>query len=94
MQISLHFFQEKYLSSLTDVTKRGHWYYAANPNSRVQKDVQFQAFACVTTSVISDEEVYAYIVQTITHNKPPHPGRSWERRRGRHPNYFPPGRSS
>lgn len=44
------------------MTKVGDQYYAAHLNSRVLKDVPFQAFACETTSVISDKEVDAYAV--------------------------------
>lgn len=56
------FLQERDPSTLTKMTKVGDQYYAAHLNSRVLKDVPFQAFACETTSVISDKEVDAYAV--------------------------------
>lgn len=36
----------------------------------------------------------AYAALTFTHNKPPHPGQTWERRVGGHLNQYPPGHSS
>lgn len=72
----------------------GDQYYDVHPNSRVVIEVPFQAFACEATSVTSVEEFDAYAAQTIAHGKPPNPGRSWKRRGGGQPNYFPPDGSS
>lgn len=70
------FLQERDPPTLTELAKLGDQYYAAHPNSQVQKELQ--AFACETNSIMSDEKIDAYAAHTFQRPKPQHQGRSME----------------
>lgn len=60
------FLQERDPQSLEELTRLGDQYYAAHPNSKVQKETTFNAFACEGNSEVSDDKVDAFAVQKFS----------------------------
>lgn len=64
------FLIERNPQTLADLTRIGEQYFAAHSTTKVQKEIPFQAFACEGGSEIAEDDIDAYVAQSISRSKP------------------------